>query len=134
MISAKTTMAAFAAVALSAAAGWADEMGKQDFMAGCAGGHGESGMGQGPLAEMLTVEVPDLTHLSANNDGKFPMLDVIHVIDGRTGVRAHGDPMPVWGTIFKADAAGDSGLMGGAEALARGRILSIAYYLESIQQ
>ncbi|OSQ53311.1 c-type cytochrome [Marivita geojedonensis] len=125
------------AVCLSFAAatvGLADDLGKQDYMQGCAGCHGESGMGQGPLAELLTIDVPDLTTLSARNDGKFPMLDVIHVIDGRMGVRAHGGAMPIWGLIFKENAAGDSGLLGGAEAIARGRMLSIAYYLESIQK
>lgn len=129
-----TTLAAAAALALSAGAGLADDMGKQDFVEGCAGCHGKSGMGQGSLAELLTVEMPDLTHLSANNDGVFPMLEVIHIIDGRTQLRAHGDPMPIWGTVFKSRLMTESGMMGGAEALARGRILSIAYYLESIQQ
>lgn len=112
----------------------ADDLGMQDFMQGCAGCHGETGMGQGPLADLLTISVPDLTTLSARNDGKFPMLEVIHIIDGRTGVRAHGGVMPVWGLIFKQNAAGESGLSGGAEAIARGRVLSIAYYLESIQK
>ena len=124
----------FSVLALTSTAGWADEMGKSDFMDGCAGCHGESGMGQGPLAELLNIAVPDLTHLSARNDGKFPMLEVIHTIDGRTSLQAHGGPMPIWGSIFKTHALGESGVYGGAEAITRGRILSIAYYLESIQQ
>ena len=126
--------AAIAVLVLAAAAARADDMGKTDFMQGCAGCHGETAMGQGPLAEFLTVEVPDLTQLSARNDGTFPMLDVIHIIDGRTGMRPHGDPMPIWGAIFKSGALGESGIYGGAEAVARGRILSVAYYLESIQK
>lgn len=129
----KWTVAALTLV-LSAGASWADEMGKTDFMQGCAACHGETGLGAGPMSEYLTVPVPDLTKLSANNDGEFPMLDVIHIIDGRTGLRPHGDPMPVWGSIFKKQAESESGVMGGSEALTRGRILSIAYYLESIQQ
>ncbi len=127
-------LAAVCALALTAQAGLADEMGKSDFMEGCAGCHGESGMGQGPLADLLNVAVPDLTTLSAKNDGKFPMLDVIHIIDGRTGVRAHGGAMPIWGSIFKTQAEGESAFYGGSEAITRGRILSIAYYLESIQK
>lgn len=55
----------------------ADDLGKQEYMNNCASCHGESGMGQGPLAELMTVDVPSLTTLAANNDGKFPMLDVI---------------------------------------------------------
>lgn len=119
---------------LTANAGLADEMGKAEFMDNCAGCHGASAMGQGPLADLLNVAVPDLTHLSANNNGMFPMLDVIHTIDGRTGLRAHGGTMPIWGTIFKTHALEESGNYGGSEAATRGRILSIAYYLESIQQ
>jgi mono/diheme cytochrome c family protein len=134
MISISRTTAAIAVLVLAAAAARADDMGKTDFMQGCAGCHGETAMGQGPLAEFLTVEVPDLTQLSARNDGTFPMLDVIHIIDGRTGMRPHGDPMPIWGAIFKSGALGESGIYGGAEAVARGRILSVAYYLESIQK
>ena len=126
----------FSFLAIVGGAGWADEMGRSDFMDGCAGCHGESGMGQGPLAELLNIDIPDLTHLSARNDGKFPMLEVIHTIDGRMGLQAHGGTMPIWGSIFKSHAMGDTGIYGsaGAEALTRGRILSIAYYLESIQQ
>jgi len=130
----KSTMAVLSVLALTAGAAWADDMGKQDFMQGCAGCHGESAMGQGPLASLLKVPVPDLTKLAAANDGKFPMLNVIHVIDGRTDVAAHGGPMPIWGSIFKSQGEEASGLYGGTEAYARGRILSIAYYLESIQK
>jgi|SRR6056297_3057494 len=134
MLSMKTVATIFSMAIGAASAGFADELGKRDYMSGCAGCHGESGLGEGQIAELLTISVPDLTTLSENNDGEFPMLQVIHVIDGRTGLRAHGGPMPVWGDIYKMEAAGSSGVAGGAEALARGRILSIAYYLESIQK
>ena len=83
------------------------------------------------MGEILTVSVPDLTHLSAANDGKFPMLEVIHIIDGRTGLRGHGGPMPVYGAVFddEVDPAGPYG----APVITRGRILSIAYHLEALQ-
>ncbi|MDX1782496.1 MAG: c-type cytochrome [Thalassovita sp.] len=97
----------------------------------CAACHGEYGMGQGAIADMLTAEVPDLTTLTARNDGVFPMLEVIHVIDGRTGLRAHGGPMPVFGALFSDDM--DLGPYGGP-VYTRGKILSLAYYLESIQK
>jgi len=80
----------------------------------------------------MTVAVPSLTGLSAANDGVFPMLKVIHTIDGRQGTRGHGYPMPVWGSRFEAELE-DMGPYG-AEAVVRGRVLSIAYYLESIQE
>lgn len=115
-----------------AGAGVADESGKAIYMDACASCHGESAAGDGPLAELMTVAVPPLTGLSAANDGMFPMLSVVHTIDGRQGVKGHGYPMPVWGKRFAKDV--DMAGTFGAEAVVRGRILSIAYYLESIQQ
>ncbi|TCO69428.1 hypothetical protein EV655_11559 [Rhodovulum euryhalinum] len=102
-------------------------------MRACASCHGESGLGQGPIAEFLTIPVPGLNRLSAENDGAFPMLQVIQIIDGRTGVRSHGEPMPIWGDLFKTPLVGGMGDYG-AEVIVRGRVLSIAYYLESIQE
>jgi len=110
----------------------ADEVGKIEYDNACAACHGATGLGDGPLAEMMTVPVPDLTGLQAANDGKFPMLDVIQFIDGRTGTRGHGYPMPVWGDRFKASME-DMGSYG-AEVQIRGRILSLAYFLQSLQK
>ncbi|EPX82004.1 hypothetical protein Salmuc_02369 [Salipiger mucosus DSM 16094] len=100
-------------------------------MNACASCHGAEAKGDGPLAEFLTVEVSDLTQIAARNDGVFPLIDVIHIIDGRTGGRPHGDPMPVWGQRFK-EAMGEAGPYA-SEIVVRGRILSLAYYIESIQ-
>ena len=111
----------------------ADEVGHAEFIANCAVCHGEYGKGQGELAELLTIEMPDLTGIAARHDGSFPMLDVIHIIDGRSGMRAHETNMPLWGERFTAPVAEASGPYA-AEIAARGRILSIAYYLESIQE
>ena len=110
----------------------AEDLGKEEYMNSCATCHGEMGKGAGPLAELMTVPVPSLTNLSAQNDGVFPMLRVIHTIDGRPGIKGHGYPMPVWGKRFEADIE-DAGPYG-SETLIRGRILSLALYLESIQE
>lgn len=45
----------------------------------------------------------------------------------------HGSVMPVWGQIFSDEAAATSGLYGGVLET-RGRILSLALFLESIQK
>jgi mono/diheme cytochrome c family protein len=95
----------------------------------CAACHGASGKGDGDMANVMTIAAPDLTGLAAANDGQFPMLKVIHVIDGRTGVRAHGGPMPVFGRSFMHDSDGYGGVLE-----TRGRILSLALYLETIQE
>jgi mono/diheme cytochrome c family protein len=133
MIHVRSGRVALVAFTLSAAAALAQDLGEEEYMQACAACHGETGIGDGPLAGLMTVSVPDLTQLSARNDGVFPMLSVIQVIDGRNGVRAHGYPMPVWGDRFKAEAMPDAGKYG-AELIVRGRILSIAYFLEAIQK
>jgi len=121
-------------IAISASALWADDTGREEYVNACAACHGVSGTGDGPMAEFMSVKVPDLSLLAARNDGDFPMLNVIQTIDGRTGVRlrGHGSEMPIWGNQFKAESY-EAGNFGG-ETIARGRILSLAYYLQSIQK
>lgn len=97
----------------------------------CAACHGASGKGDGDMAGVMTIPAPDLTLLAKGSDGVFPMLDVIHTIDGRTGVRAHGGAMPVFGRVF---STADDMNAYGSVLEARGRVLSLALYLESIQQ
>jgi mono/diheme cytochrome c family protein len=99
----------------------------------CAACHGATGMGDGDMANVVTIPSPNLTQLAKNNDGVFPMLRVMHVIDGRSGTRAHGGAMPLWGRVF-SDEIGDSEGAYGSVLEVRGRVLSLAKYLESIQQ
>ena len=108
----------------------ASDLGERLYMSYCATCHGETALGAGPLGKLLTVEVPGITKLSANNHGDFPMLQVIHIIDGRTGMRAHEGPMPFFGELFFSEDFGPYG----AEAFIRGQTLSLALYLESIQE
>ena len=127
------TILAAIALAAPATAQEATEAGGQLYMNACAGCHGADAIGDGPVAELLSLPVPDLTRLAANNDGEFPRLEVIHVIDGRTGIRAHGGPMPVFGTLL----TGQPGIEDGPEGtpvFADRRILALVDYLESIQQ
>jgi mono/diheme cytochrome c family protein len=126
------TAALLAGSAFNATTSFADETGEALYTDACATCHGESAMGRGPLAEFMSVRVPSLRELSADNDGVFPMLKVIQIIDGRTGVRGHGSEMPVWGRQFKGEVT-DEALQYNSEVIARGKILSLAYYLESIQ-
>ncbi|WP_347311868.1 c-type cytochrome [Defluviimonas sp. SAOS-178_SWC] len=98
----------------------------------CAACHGASGKGDGDMANLMTIPAPNLTLLATNNDGEFPMLKVIHVIDGRTGLRGHGAPMPVFGRVFASDPGPANPY--GSVLEVRGRVLSLAMYLESIQQ
>jgi len=125
-------------VALACMSGFAasaDETGEGEYMNSCASCHGVDGKGAGPVASVLSIKIPKpLTGMSAANDGEFPMLKVIQIIDGRTGVRGHGTAasMPVWGAVYKSPLVGEIGAYG-TEIAVRGRILSLALYLESIQ-
>lgn len=122
-------------LSLAAAAAHAQDTsaGKEEFMVACAVCHGESAKGNGPFSSMMNVEVPGLTGLAAANDGEFPYLEVFQIIDGRSGMRAHGSPMPIWGDRFSHPAGPDAGPYRG-EIIARGRIAVLADYLESIQE
>ena len=119
-------------------AGWAQstEIGESLYNQYCSTCHGADGGGEGPLTEIMLEKPSDLRLLAANNpaeEGVFPMLRVIHVIDGRTGLRAHGGSMPTYGALFMAETIDEMEDMG-AVLETRGRVLSLAMYLESIQQ
>lgn len=126
--------AVFAAFALLTPA-LADDLdvGGRLFQESCSGCHGATGKGGGELGQLLKIETPALTGLAAANDGVFPMLNVIHVIDGRSGVRAHGGPMPIFGSLYSTSSV-TGGDDYGSVLEVRGRILSLALYLESIQE
>lgn len=123
-------VSAFCALGISAA--FAETSGQQEYFVACAGCHGESGMGDGPLAELLNITTPSLVELAKANDGSFPYEAVLATIDGRDGVRAHGSTMPIWGERFQNSATSQRGET--SDMVARGRILSLVYYLQSIQQ
>lgn len=106
-------------------------VGKEEYLTACAACHGEAADGNGEIATMFKDRVPNLTGIAKRNDGVFPLLKVILAIDGRAVIRGHGNPMPVFGNRYRAEA-GTAVL--GAEALARARVLELALYLQSIQE
>jgi mono/diheme cytochrome c family protein len=132
-------VAGLAAGAILGAAGAAAAQGmmaasETEFLNSCAVCHGASGRGDGNLVNFLNVKPTDLTKLSANNDGKFPFLEVFQVVDGRTMVSGHGArDMPVWGRRYQEDIGESYGPYGGENAV-RARILELVYYIQSIQE
>jgi mono/diheme cytochrome c family protein len=127
------TLASFvAALLLTSNPVIADVAGQEEYMVACAGCHGESAMGDGPLAGLLSITTPNLTELSKGNDGEFPFEEVLTTIDGRDGIRAHGSTMPIWGERFQASATSQRGET--ADMVTRGRVLSLVYYLRSVQK
>jgi mono/diheme cytochrome c family protein len=96
----------------------------------CASCHGLEGRGDGPVAASLKPDVPDLTRISARNDGAFPSESVRLTIDGQDLPRAHGvRDMPVWGWEFYAVKGEDPARRQRVEEL----ILRIVEHLRSIQ-
>jgi len=77
--------------------------GKQMFTTYCAVCHGQDGKGGGPAVAALKMPPPDLTTLTAKNNGKFPELRVFRSIQGDVQMAAHGSKdMPVWGEVFQS--------------------------------
>ena len=102
-----------------------------DYSQYCGICHGDYGKGDGLIAKALKTQPTDLTVLSKNNDGKFPLNYVKRVIDGslddRTISRVHGpEEMPVWRRYFAE--------LSGSQAVGDARIKVIIEYVKSIQQ
>lgn len=122
----------FAALIFAGSAALAEVAGEREYTVACAGCHGESAKGDGPLADLLNISTPSLVELTRTNDGSFPFEAVLTTIDGRDEVRAHGSAMPIWGERFRASATSQRGET--SEMVARGRVLSLVYYIQSIQE
>jgi len=105
------------------------ERGRDLYRIHCRNCHGETGEGDGPMTEVLTIPPTDLTRVSQANEGEFPTDEVYAAIDGRDDLLAHGtSKMPVWGLAFQEyDTDVDQ------EGQVRGRILQLIEYLKSIQ-
>lgn len=85
------------------------------------------------MAPVLTMPMPDLTSLRLGNDGRFPLVRVISVIDGRHQLRGHGGPMPVFGPAL----GGDSVILDGPDGTVietSADIVALAAWLQVIQQ
>lgn len=97
----------------------------------CAVCHGREAKGDGVAASLLTVKPANLTQIAKKNEGEFPFWKVYGIIDGREDVKAHGTrDMPIWGEEFRRQASSSPT----AASEARGRILELVYYLQSIQE
>ena len=106
-----------------------------EFRNSCASCHGGDGRGAGFLTRIFRgVDPGDLTQLSKNNEGIFPLENVFEVIDGRKEVAAHGErKMPVWGDRYMDQAATRHGPGPMTDIVVRNRILELVHYVQSIQ-
>lgn len=94
----------------------------------CAVCHGQDGKGAGPAASALKVQPPNLTILSKSNGGKFPSGRVASVLNGTSGLPAHGSKeMPIWGPLLSSVSHGNAGEV-------QLRMQNLSKYIESLQQ
>jgi mono/diheme cytochrome c family protein len=133
-------LCAVAAVSLSTAALGSDrgektDIGKREFQNNCASCHGVGGKGDGPTAGYLTKHAADLTVLTRNNKGVFPIAKVYEVIDGTKEVAGHGTrDMPVWGMEYQKRAAEYyRDVDYDPEIYVRARILALIDYINRLQ-
>ena len=110
------------------------DLGKREFETRCASCHGVTGKGNGPVTDLLRRSPPDLTQLARSNGGILPMERLYQSILGDS-VAAHGSrDMPVWGMVYRTDAAGYYGdVPYDADGYVRTRVLSLLEYLSRLQ-
>ncbi len=96
----------------------------------CAVCHGSGGRGDGPAAAGMSPRPTDLTRLSANNGGTFPIVAVMNQIDGyRSGPRA----MPEFGAYLVNDRSVMVETAPGEFTPAPERLAGMADYIRSLQ-
>jgi mono/diheme cytochrome c family protein len=101
--------------------------GKEMFQVYCAACHGTDAKGAGLPATALRAALPDLTLLTRNSGGKFPLMKVSQVIQGDVVVISHGTrEMPIYGDMFR-DIRRD-------ETFVKQRVSLLTGYVESIQR
>jgi mono/diheme cytochrome c family protein len=108
-----------------------DEPGRALYLRYCGACHGPGGKGDGVAGTFMRPKPIDLTQIAKKNGGTFPFEETMRIIDGRTTVRAHGDPdMPVWGEVFRDHPAWEMTRRAGV----RGTLMLITDHLRSIQE
>jgi hypothetical protein len=97
----------------------------------CASCHGVQAKGDGPVAPLIMIRVPDLTRMALRKGGEFPAEDVRRTIDGRFERSAHGSrDMPVWGwQLYNSQSLQDEAERARVDAML-GRLVE---YVRSIQ-
>jgi mono/diheme cytochrome c family protein len=83
--------------------------GRSIYVRYCAGCHGPTLKGDGPVAPGLVKKPGDLTTIAVRNGFAFPFDKVAAIIDGRKSKDTHeAKDMPVWGEVFAVTALDDT--------------------------
>lgn len=111
-------------------------VGQAEFRDHCAACHGLTGLGDGPIGQILKTPAPNLAQISQRNGGKFPFQRIYEIIDGRAVLAAHGSrDMPLWGDRYVRDVkpvTPDQTEI--TKTQVEQRILSLVYYIGTLQQ
>jgi mono/diheme cytochrome c family protein len=123
-----STTFAFGIALLGSAASAQEPTGASLFIKNCASCHGSEGEGDGPVASVMSISVPNLRAIAMRNGGAYPADDVAAYIDGREQRAAHGNrTMPVWGDFLGAAEAEN------ADDAVRTRIAALVSFIERLQ-
>ena len=129
----KALIPILAALAITAPAVAQDaERGGRLYQQHCAVCHGPGLRGDGPMAEVLTVQPPDLTRISERYDG-FPRVGIAWIIDGRDPILSHGGEMPIFGFVF-GEMSSVMRAPGGQTLLTAPEVVDLVTFLETLQQ
>jgi mono/diheme cytochrome c family protein len=109
--------------------------GQEEFRMHCAACHGLSGLGDGPIGQSLKTPAPNLALITQRNGGLFPFQRIYEIIEGSAVVSAHGSrDMPLWGDRYRRDAKPVTpDQVDITNQLVEGRILSLVYYIGTLQ-
>ena len=118
----------------AAAADTSQKEGALIFQEYCIQCHGINAGGDGPMAELIAIDTPDLTVLARDNGGSFPRADVAAQIDGRTPMLAHGGDMPIFGDALEDSQIVFMKLPEDKRMRVSGSLAALIRYLESIQK
>lgn len=105
---------------------------KADYADYCAGCHGPSGKGDGPLAADLAKKPADLSLLAQRNKGSFPTTKVMAQIWGYTGKKGDG-VMPDFAPLLEGDLVPYDG-GDGIKTPTPTRLVALAEYLKALQK
>jgi mono/diheme cytochrome c family protein len=98
------------------------------YRAFCATCHGETGKGDGPVADIAGRRPADLTLLSRNHGGKYPRDHVLNVLENVKPLTGHEPPaMPNWRNLLRTTEGGDA-------RVARTRLVALADHVGTLQQ
>ncbi len=123
-----------AALAATPALAQDADIGRAHYHAHCATCHGLEGRGDGPMAGVLLIKPVNLTELSAQNGGTFPLERVVKRIDGRDPLVSHGSPMPVYGDYFEGSFDVPMKAPTGQPVLTSQPVVDLVAYLREIQR